>query len=121
MSGLWRQIRKISRDPGRLRRADLLKMPAVVHVGKRSIDTKVKRWDGEYFKKRFENTEIGRECFEREMNADRLFVAKPWKPPIIDKGPLWFTIQFYPERKRLDIVATTLDHPTRIEIAKQAI
>jgi 2-polyprenyl-3-methyl-5-hydroxy-6-metoxy-1,4-benzoquinol methylase len=96
-------------------------MPSVVHVGKRSIDTKVKGWDREYFKKRFENTEIGRACFEREMNADKLFGTKPWKPPIIDKGPLWFTIPLYPEEKRLDIVAPILDQPTRIEIAKQAI
>jgi len=121
MSGLWKRIRRILRDPGRLRRAVLLKMPTVVYVGKRSISTKVKDGGKEHFKKRFENTEMGRTCFECEMNADRLFGTKPWKPPIISKGPLWFTIPFYPEEKRLDIVATVLDQPTRIEIAKQAI
>lgn len=121
MSGLWKQIRRIIRDPGRLRRAVLRKVPSVVYVGKRSISTKVKDSGKEHFKKRFENTETGRACFEREMNADGLFSTKPWKPAIIDKGPLWFTIPFYPEGKRLDIIATTLDQTTRIEIAKQAV
>ena len=69
----------------------------------------------------FENTDIGKLCFEREMDADRLFGARSWKPPIKDKGPLWFTTLLYPEEKRLDIAAAGLDQPTRIEIARQAI
>jgi 2-polyprenyl-3-methyl-5-hydroxy-6-metoxy-1,4-benzoquinol methylase len=117
----WKEIRKTIRDPGRLRRTMIEKMPNVIHAGRRAVTTKVKGWDGEYFKKKFENTEAGRTSFAKEMDADRLFGTKSWKPPIKDKGPLWFTTPLYPEEKRLDIAAAGLDQPTRIEIARQAI
>jgi 2-polyprenyl-3-methyl-5-hydroxy-6-metoxy-1,4-benzoquinol methylase len=123
MSGIWKQIRRIIRDPGRLRRAKLQRMPNVIHAGRRALCTKVETQgtNFEYFKKKFEDTAQGRSSFEREMEADRLFGSKPWKPLIKDKGPLWFTTPLYPEASRLDVLAAGLDQPTRIEIAKQAI
>jgi len=121
MCGLWKTIRRTLRDPKRLRRAMIEQMPNVIHAGNRAIATRVKEWDGEYFKKTFENTATGKSCFEREMDADRLFGTRPWKPPIKDKGPLWFTTPLYPEEKRLDIAVAGLDQPTKIEIARQGI
>jgi 2-polyprenyl-3-methyl-5-hydroxy-6-metoxy-1,4-benzoquinol methylase len=121
MCGLWKTIRRSIYDPKAARKAKLEKMPNVIHAGNRALATRVKEWDGEYFKKAFDDTAVGRDCFEREMKADQLFGGKPWKQPVKSKETLWFTTPLYPEEKKLDIVAPGLDQPTRIEIAKQAI
>jgi hypothetical protein len=121
MFGLWKEVRRILRKPKRLRQVMLEKMPNVIRAGNRAVSTKVKEWDGEYYKKTFENTVVGRKCFELEIEADRLFGNMPWKVPIKDKGPLWFTTPLYPQERRLDTTAAGLDQQTRVEIAGQAI
>jgi len=123
MNRIWKQIRRTIRDPGRLRRALIERMPNVIHAGKRAISTKVEAEGAnlEYFKKQFEDTPQGRVSFERELEADRLFGSRSWKPPIKDKGQLWFSTPLYPQASRLDLLAAGLDKPARIEIAKQAI
>jgi len=96
-------------------------MPHVFKVSHRVVVTRVGIVRAKYVRKKFENTQIGLSCFEREILADEIFSGFYWKPPVVRKGPLWFDRPFYPERKRLDLLGPNLPEATRRSIAAQAV
>jgi 2-polyprenyl-3-methyl-5-hydroxy-6-metoxy-1,4-benzoquinol methylase len=118
-------LESLSRKKRRIRRSykkfELRQDPDIVNVGHRAVSSKTGREEQPCFKKKFDDTEVGRECFDREVLADKIFGDKLWKPPIINKGELWFEIPYFDPETRLDRVAPRLDDDTRLEIAKQAI
>lgn len=119
---LIRGVLKAVRNPRLVwRRVVLVRMPHVLKVSYRVVVSKVGILRTRYIKKSFENTQIGRTCFEHEMLADEIFGGFPWHPPIVRKGSLCFVRSFYPETNRLDLIASKLPEATRRRIATEAV
>lgn len=121
MKDLFRRALKAVRNPRLVWRRLVAIMPHVLKVSYRVAVSRVGIVRTKYIRKRFENTQIGRSCFEGEMLADEIFSCFYWKPPVVRKGPLWFDRSFYPERKRLDLLAPNLPEATRRKIAIEAM
>ncbi len=121
MRELVRRGIKAVRNPRLIWRRVIIIMPHILKVSRRVTVSKVGMLRTRYMKKKFENTEVARTCFEREMLADELFACYRWKPPVVEKGPLWFTRPFYPEKNRLDLIAPYLSEATRRKIAAELI
>jgi len=121
MQELLRRILKAASNPRLVWRRLIIRMPHVFKVSYRVVVSRVGIIRAKYIRKKFENTQIGRSCFDCEMLANEIFSCFYWKPPVVRKGPLWFTIPFYPEKKRLDLLGPYLPEATRRRIGTEAV
>jgi len=112
---------KCLRNPLQVRKRIIRKMPNIIHIGNRTIVSKVRVRGRKCIKKTFENTEVGLACFKQEILADELFRDKPWKPPIMKRGNPWFIMPYFQDKNRLDKILMDMDEKNREELATQAI
>ena len=71
-------------------------------------------------KKTFSSTPDGREAFQNEKHARKVFEDCDWMSPIAHTEENWITIARYPDNCRLDLIAGKLDGETRKKVAVQA-
>ncbi|MCH8852402.1 MAG: phosphotransferase, partial [Planctomycetes bacterium] len=105
----------------KIRRAVLGRLPDVVHVGARAVCKRVSMDGKPYIKKSFAGSAVGRACFERELAAQEIFEGRPWLAPVVKTDRHWMLVPQYPAERRLDHLASALDEPERLRIAKQAV
>lgn len=80
--------------------------------------TKPFRYKGKKtIKKTFSLTPEGRQAFQNEKNARKVFQDCDWMSPIICSEENWMTIPRYPDKCRLDLIAGKLDEETRKKVA----
>jgi len=120
MANVTRRCLRVLLSFKQARRAVLRRLPSVVRAGSRAICTRVSMRGKPCFKKTFEPGEVGAACFHRELLARQLFENCGWIAQIIERGPNWLVLPFYPQELRLDRVAPMLNQSTREEIATRA-
>jgi len=97
------------------------RMPNIIHEGQRSLVSRVVIRGRLCVKKMFHHSDVGMQCYRRELLAHELFKGRPWMAPLIKKGRRWFAIPYYPKEMRLDRAALEMDESLRFDLAKRAV
>lgn len=120
-SAKFRVRRFIGLNLKKRRRAQLKRLPNVVHIGGRAFCDRVEVGGRSYLRKTFDSKHLGASCYEKELLAHELFRERPWMPPFVRDGKHSFLRPWYAEEARLDAAAAGMDEQTRFAVARQAV
>ncbi len=115
------RIKRAIEDPGRIKRAVKRRMPGVVNVGGRAVSRRVRYRGLTRFKKDYSMEGDSAECFQREVDARRVFADAPWILPIQEQGQDWLVFPYLPEASRLDRAAQQMGASARLKVAARAL
>ena len=125
ISMIWRSPERVKKSLNhRAREAKkslLIKLPSVVHAGRRAHCKEVQLDGVRCIKKVFADNDVSKACMTRELVAREIFEDRPWMVPIVDKGETHITFPALPDDRRLDGLAAKLTEAEKQEIALQSV
>ena len=104
----------------RLKKAILRRLSNIVKVSSRSVSKQHRYKGNKIIKKIFNSTPEAQQCFRDEIKARKIFEGYDWVSPIVRSNENWIEIPLYPDKWRLDKIASTFDEDTRRKVAVQA-
>ncbi len=106
-----------TRVANRLKRELKKRLSTVINTTDRGT-TKPFRYKGKKtIKKTFSSTPEARHALQNEINARKIFEDCDWMSPIAYSEEKWITIHRYPDKCRIDIIASKFDDETRKKVA----
>lgn len=104
----------------RVKKAILRRLPNVIKNSDRGTTKQVRYKANKIIKKQFNSTLEARQCFQNEIKVRKIFEGYDWVSPIVCSNEYWIGMPLYPDKWRLDKIASTFDEDTGRKVAVQA-